>query len=1084
MPIDAELTEGDVIHDGMGDKILRWLTRGATACLPSKLFNWVSIIVIGILFCGKYLLSSGAPRAAWGDVGGMTQHVSGALYLHNHALLPDYLYWSSLNSEAQGFFIAPFLFVIPPYLLSFVTQDIWLIIKLIQVCQFILAGIFMYWMAQELGSKDRILSLVAAIAYMFNPLCFQYVRSTTSNIWLYALAPLTVLSIYRVFINRGSVFRAVLAGMVISVSTLWTHPEFILHLGPPLFAFCILQGLVFIGGKSAVLKDSVRVAWLTGVIWSSCILFSAFFLLPTLRESPVYSMMQEVIQHRTDTESVRLFSNPPSDAFAFQYAEIRAPTHDPELTTANTPQAFIIFFIFLSIFSFANLLFERNRLTISLSVLALISILLSQGPYSPLPLFQILAHLPFFSTAKAPARYISFLPVPISFLLAYTVRCVSYKTALWFKRAPQKLFIWSGLITIGIILVVGAVYNSSIQAFVSYDYERFYPDLQKIWEAKRQNDPQSDYRVIGMPSPYYQHPGWANLYNAVGRSLINQYELIERFHTDPSFSRVLGLWNIRYILTTPNWARYIQFFPELSQEIQSSPTFHPAFRTPAGVTIWENQKAAPRMYLTRPALVFGGPGMLASFYNLIPDYKPAQPPYGLIFASQLTGNGRSNFTLASTRYGVLPFDADFEQHLSQDNYNLVVFYNYAVLDYVARQMTQFTTCPSRQQRAASWPVMTGYDYSYKQYWPTTHARLLNDSWYHNTIIDQETLCGGAVYTTTPGTLSIPFLVDTDAKYKIYIRVWRTPATSISLMLDGNNKSRFGGSNAPGFEWMEVGAFSLDSGRHQLVIDKTDSKSLYIDALLIAPAEKIETKINQVHSSLPKDKPILYLYDALTFDRPEMQATTRKSRQEVNLCSHCSITMTIELLTSDRFSGGIQSSYSGLQLWIDGTVLPSPNSIMLGTGSHILKIYNPGIKENRIQSVWLLSGKDSITDLWQNPNLGNIEWQETSMHSFHYSVSTNSEALLVNTESYSEAWEMQSKDLQKRAIPVNIFCNGFWVPIGKSEFDIIYIPGFIRITGLILSGVPLVLIGMYLFYNIVKKGIVTGVAIKDWSRRSK
>lgn len=122
MPIDAELTEGDVIHDGMGDKILRWLTRGATACLPSKLFNWVSIIVIGILFCGKYLLSSGAPRAAWGDVGGMTQHVSGALYLHNHALLPDYLYWSSLNSEAQGFFIAPFLFVIPPYLLSFVTQ--------------------------------------------------------------------------------------------------------------------------------------------------------------------------------------------------------------------------------------------------------------------------------------------------------------------------------------------------------------------------------------------------------------------------------------------------------------------------------------------------------------------------------------------------------------------------------------------------------------------------------------------------------------------------------------------------------------------------------------------------------------------------------------------------------------------------------------------------------------------------------------------------------------------------------------------------------------------------------------------------
>ena len=565
---------------------------------------------------------------------------------------------------------------------------------------------------------------------------------------------------------------------------------------------------------------------------------------------------------------------------------------------------------------------------------------------------------------------------------------------------------------------------------------------------------------------------------------MSQYELVDRLHSRSSFGKVIGLLNVRYILTTPDWSRYWRLFPEVPQELQRSPSFDPAYRSDSGVTLWENRWAAPRNYLTQPALVFGGPAAMPVFYGLSPDYNPSHPPYGLVFAGQLTGPERSVPTLDPPYLGLLPFDTDFEdRHLNQGNYDLVVFYNYAPLDFVARRLSQFALLPG-QVPSNMWPIVSEYDS--EQYLPLLPStRSLNDSWYHSTILDQEVLSNGAVLTDTASTLVLPFVAAENTDYKVYLRAWRTPATAISLTIDGNRVGAVGGTNVPGFKWMEAGIAELDSGEHQLIVTKTDSKPLYIDMLLVVPVERLSEAYSRSRRLFEGLSPQLYLYDALWFERMEGIAPVRDLGADMRLGPHSSAKMEVDLLAADEFVIGVQSSFPDLQLQVDGEQVDPSRGIRLDAGKHMLEVHNPSDTENWVQSVWLLSGARSIAELWENSVDGSIAWSETSMHSFHYSVSADRRALLVNTESFSDAWELRLEDSRERAVPVNVFSSGFWVPGGEFEGKVEYVPGPVRRAGLYLSALPPFALGLCLLGNMFRQlgGFREYVGIRRDNNRS-
>lgn len=1043
------------------------LLRATLVFFRSIVLGWPILIVVGLLFCWSYL-TDGVPAAAnWSDLWGSADHAGAALYLRDHGLWPSYLYWSPVVSESTFMLNAVWPSVILPNLFSLVTRDIWLIVKLMQAFQFVLAGLPMYWMAHEF-SKDRLVSLTAALAYAFSPILFLLLRGTVNLPWTYALVPLAMLATYKAF-KGGRVHQAIIAGMLVSVVSLWGHVESVFHEGIPLFIFCIMQGLLYRDQEFTPVKALLRTAWLTGLIWMTCILFAAFFLLPSFREPPIFSLRQGHVEYRSSLERTSLFSNSSIGMFYLQYAETDA-LPIPEFTTSDTPVVLIVVFLLISLTAFTTLLYKRDQLIVSMAVLALLSMLLSRGPFSPIPLYQLLReYVPFFELSKAPARHIFLAAAPVSYMLAYAVRSLGKKLAESTKADSRVVARSISIATILILLVAGAEYNRlDAKAFVAVpDFEGSHPDLPRVWQATRQEDPFNDYRVIDITEAYNAPPSYAPLYSIGRRILMNQYELVDRFHLKKAFGQVIGLLNVRYILTTPDWPRYWKLFPTVPQELERSTSFARAYRSDSGVTIWENRWAAPRMYVTRPALVFGGPAALPVFLGLSPDYDPSYPPYGLVFAGQLTGPERSVPALDPPYYGVLPFDADFEErHLKQGDYDLSVFYDYAPLDYVARRLAQFALLPDQAQ-SNRWPIVT--EHEYEQYMPfLAYARLLNDSWYHSTILDQEVLSNGVVFTDTASTLALPFVTAEGADYTVYLRAWRTPSTAISLTIDGNLVGSVGGTHVPGFKWIEAGTTELDSGEHHMLVTKADSTPLYIDMLLIAPVERLNEAYSRSQRLFAGLSPQLYLYDALWFERTEGTAPVRDLGEEMLLGPGSSATMEVDLLAAGEFAVGVQSSVPGVEIRIDGEKVAQSSRVRLDAGEHVLEVHNPSDTDNRVQSVWLLSGASSITDLWEGSVDASVTWSETSMQSFHYSVSVDREALLVNTESFSQAWEMRLGDKRERAVPVNVFSNGFWVPAGESEFDVVYVPSPVRRAGLYLSALPLFMLGLCLFDGMLRR----------------
>jgi len=255
------------------------LLRPLLKSVGSVVSSWPAIVIVGLLFCWRYL-NDGVPAMAWADLWSSAEQAGAALYHRDHGLWPNYLYWFPMVSESTLILNATWSSVIFPHLLSMVTRDIWLIVKLKQTFQFVLAGLLMYRMAQEF-SKDKTVSLVAAFAYMFSPLMFQIIRGNAQLPWTYALVPLAMLSIYRAFAG-GRVYQAIATGVLVSVVSFWGHVESIFHEGIPLFLFCVLQGLVSHRKNETRSAAFLRTAWITGVIWITCILFAMFFVLPSL----------------------------------------------------------------------------------------------------------------------------------------------------------------------------------------------------------------------------------------------------------------------------------------------------------------------------------------------------------------------------------------------------------------------------------------------------------------------------------------------------------------------------------------------------------------------------------------------------------------------------------------------------------------------------------------------------------------------------------------------------------------------------------------------------------------------------------
>ena len=433
------------------------LARAMWKLFRSIVTAWPAVVLVGLLFCWNYLADGVPAAASWSDLWGSIDHAGAALYLYDHGLWPSFLYWNPMVSESTFILNAVYPTVFLPNLFSRVTGDIWLNVKLGQTLQFILAGLSMYWMAQEF-SKDRLVSLVAAFAYMFNPLFFLLLRGTTHLCWTYALVPLAMMALYRTFTGRR-VWQAIATGMLISVVSLWGHVESIFHEGIPLLIFCLLLGLVFRDGKATPAKVFLRTAWLSGLIWLTCVLFAAFFLLPSLWESPVFSLRQGHVEDRASLETTRLFSNNAIGMFSFRYAETDA-LPIPEFTTSDTPTVLIVFYLFTSLVGFTSLMYKRDQLIVSLGVLALVSALLSQGPFSPIPLYQLLTkYVPFFSISKAPTRHIFFASAPVSYMLAYSVRSLGQIAARWIRADSRLVTTSLGAITILALLAAGTAYN-------------------------------------------------------------------------------------------------------------------------------------------------------------------------------------------------------------------------------------------------------------------------------------------------------------------------------------------------------------------------------------------------------------------------------------------------------------------------------------------------------------------------------------------------------------------------------------------------------------------------------------------------
>jgi hypothetical protein len=803
----------------------------------------------------------------------------------------EYLYGSNFRwlfvwrpnsfGYAEGVNLLDFFFMI----LHFFAGNAVTTAKVFAFSSFILAGFSMYAFGYYY-SKKNLAALAGSLIYILNPVYLAQLTEAHLDIMFgYALIPLIFLYLDKA-LETGKARLAIIAGVLVSIMVLGFLPQTALIYGSFLLLFVVVK-FVPLHGFGFSSKNIKRYAKPILIIGLVVLPLSAFVWVPfvfSVRAPYLSPSFSRGTLEDTYTYGYKTFA----DAFTLQakesggYAALIDITKDAGFPLL--PVSIILLLVFAAAYLVA-LVFGFNRYTLFFGLSALISILISMGPYSPFNYSFLWAwfNIPYFTSFRAISRWALmttfatsfFVSASVSIVTGYVARVVSRDTKEHSDnevKMPQerdqissiklakiagsarKLFYYLAILFIIGIFLSGFLstwylFSSGLQVYTPpnqylepYEYLHGIPGNYKIVTVGRSTEDWHTTSTVNMDfSGVMSTPvGWTHDIGYESTFITDKPALqdgglsgpstdfvsylrfyVARYNLTRDMLRVLGGYNYKYVVI-PSYA-----IDEVRNFFLSQHGGELVYNN-NGSVILENSFYTPRLFApTQVGLVFGGPEKLFSLCG-IDSFRLNETT--LISAYQRSnGSDALEDYLKDCRLVILS-DTDLPDLLFRPSSGVSMIYagDYGVTSYNTSEY---------------WVKNAGWTYSGKA------------------------VLGGRCLSTSGSNLqNIPFEVGSDGDYEVYLRVAFAPGRgNLVISIDGlpiaevRPNSQFW----TGLRWMNLTSdLHLQTGHHTISLQNDGSGYNDVDAIAIVEKSKLDSlQENTLGLFQAYDGSIVYMIEA-------------------------------------------------------------------------------------------------------------------------------------------------------------------------------------------------------------------------------
>ncbi len=803
-------------------------------------------------------------------------------YLYGRSLRWLFVWRPNSFGYAEGINLMDFFYMI----LRFVAGNAVTTAKAFAFSTFILAGFSMYAFGYNY-SKKNLAALAGSLIYILNPVYLSQLTEAHLDIMFsYALIPLIFLFLDKA-LETGKTKLAIVAGVLISIMVWGFLPQTAVIYGSFLLLFVIIKVLPLHGFELSF-KNSKRYTKQILIIGLVVIPLSASMWVPfvfSVRAPYLSPIFTRGTLEDTYTYGYKTFA----DAFTLQAKETGGYSTLIDITKdvgfPLLPVSTILLLVFAAAYLVA-LIFEFNRYTLFFGLSALISILISMGPYSPFnySFFWAWFNVPYFTSFRAISRWALMTTFATSFFVSSSVSIVTGYVARVVSRAtkepsdnepkmPQerdqissiklakiagsarKLFYYLAILfLIGIFLSgflsTSYLFSSGLQTYTPpsqylepYQYLQGIPGDYKIvtvgrspgdWDSA--STVNMDFAGTAMLTPV----GWTHDIGYESAFITDKPALQDGGLSGPStdFVSYLRYYLARYNLTRDmlkvlggyNY-KYVVIPSYAIDDVRNfilSQHGGETVYSSNGSVILENSFYTPRLFApTQVDLVFGGPETLFSLCG-IDSFRLNETSLISAYQGSNGSDALENY-LKDCRLVVLS-DADLPDLLFRPSSGVSMIYagDYGVASYNTSEY---------------WVKNTGWTYS------------------------GQAVLGGRVLTTDgPNVQNIPFEVGSDGNYEVYLRVAFAPGRGKMLISIDSLPIAEITPNADfwvGLQWMNLTSdLHLQAGHHIVTLSNDGSGSNDVDAIAIVEKSKLDSLQEDLLGLFqPYDGSIVYMIEA-------------------------------------------------------------------------------------------------------------------------------------------------------------------------------------------------------------------------------
>lgn len=514
---------------------------------------------------------------------------------------------------------------------------------------------------------------------------------------------------------------------------------------------------------------------------------------------------------------------------------------------------------------FALLLKPKDRRAIFFGLLAILGIALASGSKGPLGSTWIwLVENTLMSVYRDPNVWIQLACMGYAVLLGLSSEAFLARARALAKPIKMRLrvratsIIFSSKAHVTSFLIVLLLFNSIIFAYSwpfltgnfagnmqTYEFGRKYEELWQ-WLS---GEPE-DFRVLWLPAPYptlypgtnFKQGGYDLMAMYAGKPVLYQghpttsppfvHFIIKTLYENRTehLAELLGLANIKYIvfdtnktcspaLTDNYWVKF--FFPEMrftNEKLITTLQQQKCIDLVAvkdSILIFENKKYLPHIFPVGQIGLFAGDldALVSMSYIENLDLENL----GLVFVSQLSSSELETLSKLPNVKIII-----------QDGHFLDLVLTAASREYVLRPIEYAV----EESPDKGWtPLFWGWY-----------------GWYHQAQLDR------ALFTFVPSTLVVPYTVEQDGDYDVYLKLYfSNRASNITVYLED---SRIGETSTKtsaelGFKWVSFGSVHLNQGNYHLRVGSTEGGNA-LASIAIVPRSVME-EASQMVADLIRDK---------------------------------------------------------------------------------------------------------------------------------------------------------------------------------------------------------------------------------------